>query len=92
MIDLLRLTLLFTALLVMALLSAPNNSAAAPLNVDGVAYMWQCEKTIVASRRHRERCDECVRSCRDSVAYSAIGQASYQFSERCRVMRQRCDP
>jgi len=89
MMSLLRLTLLFVTLLGMALLTAPNNSAATPVNlygpVYGGAHIEECEKTSAACRRSRELCLECVRSCEKAATASAMGKSGYYFAGWCRT-------
>jgi len=87
MMCLLRLTLLFATLLGMALLTAPDATAATPVDmygpVYGEAHVAVCDKTYEACYNRRERCHECVRSCR--AAYSTIGKPARNFAERCRT-------
>jgi len=88
MMSFLRVTLLFTTLLCMALLTAPDNSAAAPINPHGLTYgevyLRDCIKTSDACFTSRKLCSECVRNCREAAAYSTIGKDGNFFAEYCR--------
>jgi len=87
MMSLLRVTLLFATLLGMALLAAPDNSAATPVNLYGPAYgaahIVACEKTSAACRRSRKLCHECVSSCKEAATTSAMGKSGRYFAEWC---------
>jgi len=91
MMSLHCLALLFVTLLGVAVLTAPDNSAAAPVNIlppmYGAAYMKECQRTSDACHdsRSRELCGECVHRCRAAVARSAMGKHGNFLAEECRT-------
>jgi len=85
--SLLRLALLFATLLGMALLTAPDDSAATPVTIDGPldgeAHIMVCEENYVACIRRRDLCRECVHSCR--AAHSSMGKYDRFLADFCRT-------
>jgi len=89
MMSLLRLALLFATLLGMALLTAPDHSAATPVTLDGPldgeAHIAACEETSLTCERRRDLCRECVHSCWAAAAHSSKGKHAYFLAELCRT-------
>jgi len=84
MTYLLRLTLFFATVLGMALVTVPDNSAAAPIKTYDAEHFWRCEMTLPACFGRREMCNECVRSCPKAAAGSPSAQSGLYFAQMCR--------